>query len=104
MTRRKFYAAMRKLGFSSKGMQMTRGCLTYHRDINGSRVWVTVPKKHMDTFHITGNIPCHGIYVIANDRTQWGEHINPAEFGASNMFEICLWLLEPFIPAQEEAA
>ena len=63
MNRRKFFAQMRKLGFSKSRFQMTRIGLTYEKDADGNRISVTVPKHHESTFTILGDVPYSGIFV-----------------------------------------
>ena len=103
LTRKQFFARMRKIGFKKSRMQMTRIGITYE---NEDRVTVTVPKHHESTFHILGNVPYSGIFVedIGKD-TNWGIPVKPADLGMSNMFEVCLALCrgDIYMQAREEA-
>jgi len=90
LTRKQFFARMRKIGFSKSRMQMTRTALTYRND-NG--VMVTVPKGHEQTFHILGDVPFSGIFVQdIGKQTNWGIPVDPASLGLNNMLEVCLGL------------
>lgn len=102
MTRRQFFAQMRKLGFKKARLQMTRMGLTYDRVDHNGRVTVTVPKGHEQTFTILGDTDYNGIYVLANGRTQWGTQVQPGELGCGNMLEVCLGLCEGSIGLRKE--
>ena len=52
MGRRKFFAQLRKRGFTKADMQLTRVGWTYIRE--SDQLSVTVPKNHSNTFHILG--------------------------------------------------
>ena len=73
LTRRQFFARMKKLGFSKSRLQMTRIGLTYDKD-GDHRVSVTVPKHHEQTFTILGDVPYSGIFVqaIEGRSANWG--------------------------------
>ena len=77
ITRRQFFARMRKLGYSKSRFQLTRVGITYEKEVDGNRVTVTVPKHHSGTFHILGDVPYSGIFVQAaeENRPNWGTHI-----------------------------
>lgn len=92
LTRRQFFARMRKLGYNKSRLQMTRIGITYSNDAGVS---VTVPKHHESTFTILGETPISGIYVedIGKQRN-WGTPVNPSDLGMSNMLEVCLGLLD----------
>lgn len=93
LTRKQFFARMRKIGFKKSRMQMTRIGLTYEREDDGERVTVTVPKHHESTFHILGNVPYSGIFVEdIGKETNWGIPVTPSDLGMSSMFEVCLGL------------
>lgn len=103
LSRRQFFARMRKLGYSKSRLQMTRIGITYD---NGEGVSVTVPKHHESTFHILGNVPFSGIFVEdIGKQTNWGIPVTPADLGLSNMLEVCLGLCNGDIQmqAREEA-
>jgi len=96
LTRRQFYARMRKLGFT-KGLQFARNGVSYSKrypEHGEATVTVTVPKRHEEQFHIIGNVPFSGIFVLGPDAggraVAWGRPVNPAELGCRNMFEVCL--------------
>jgi hypothetical protein len=120
LTRRQFYARMRKLGFA-KGMQFARNGVSYSQHnvvysvdegiiqvpvpcpprwwgVTARTVTVTVPKRHEEQFHIIGDVPVSGIYVLHPDAggkaVVWGHPINPADIGCQNMFEVCLGLCD----------
>lgn len=92
LTRRQFFARMRKLGFNKSRFQLTRIGITYE---NNAGVKVTVPKHHESTFTILGETPISGIYVedIGKD-VNWGTRVNPSDLGMSSMLEVCLGLLD----------
>ena len=93
LTRRQFFARIRKLGFSKSRFQMTRIGLTYVKDDENGRVTVTVPKHHEGTFTILGDTPNSGIFVEDTGReTNWGIPVNPPAIGLNNMLEVCLGL------------
>ena len=47
LTRRQFFARLRKLGFNKSGIQMARNGLTYRKTFDdGVSVLVTIPKVH----------------------------------------------------------
>ena len=103
LSRRQFFARMRKLGYSKSRLQMTRIGITYD---NGEGVSVTLPKHHESTFHILGNVPFSGIFVEdIGKQTNWGIPVTPADLGLSNMLEVCLGLCNGDIQmqAREEA-
>lgn len=90
LTRKQFFARMRKIGFNKSRLQMTRMGVTYTND-NG--VMVTVPKGHESTFHILGDVPYSGIFVEDIGKpTNWGIPVTPADLGLNNMLEVCLGL------------
>jgi hypothetical protein len=90
LTRKQFFARMRKIGFSKSRMQMTRMGITYRNDAGVS---VTVPKGHEQTFHILGAVPFSGIFVQdTGKQTNWGIPVVPADLGLNNMLEVCLGL------------
>ncbi len=93
LTRRQFFARMRKLGFAKSRLQMARNGLTYVREDGDSRVTVTVPKHHESTFHILGDVPYSGIFVqqIPGKNPNWGIPVPTDDLGL-NMFEVCLGL------------
>lgn len=108
LTRRQFFARMKKLGFSKSRMQMTRIGLTYSKD-GDDRVTVTVPKFHEQTFTILGDVPYSGIFVqaIEGRSVNWGTPVDPQNLGLDNMLEVCLGLLSGEIemrPNEEEVA
>ena len=91
LSRKQFFARMRKIGFSKSHMQMTRTGVTYRNDVAG--VTVTVPKQHEQTFHILGNVPYSGIFVEdTKNKSNWGIPVNPSNLGLSGMLEVCLGL------------
>lgn len=93
LTRRQFFARMRKLGFSKSDIQMTRIGLTYIKDDENGRVTVTVPKNHEGTFTILGDTPNSGIFVEdTGHKINWGVPVNPLAIGLNNMLEVCLGL------------
>ena len=90
LTRKQFFARMRKIGFKKSRLQMTRIGITY---TNNAGVSVTVPKHHESTFHILGDVPYSGIFVEDIGKpTNWGIPVTPADLGLSNMLEVCLGL------------
>lgn len=92
LTRRQFFARMRKLGFNKSRLQMTRIGITYSNDAGVS---VTVPKHHESTFTILGETPISGIYVEDIGRkVGWGTLVKPSDLGMGNMLEVCLGLLD----------
>ena len=93
ITRRQFFARWRALGFKKSRLQMTRIGLTYERRDDDGEVLVVVPKYHESTFHILGDVPYSGIFVKANDRTQWGIHVRPELLEKESMLEVCLGLV-----------
>jgi hypothetical protein len=98
LTRRQFFARIRKLGFSKSGLQMARNGLTYRKDTGSGFVLVTVPKGHESTFTITGNVPYSGIFVKAtNPPRAWGTQVVPEDLYCHNMLEVCLDLLSGVI-------
>jgi len=93
LTRKQFFARMRKLGFAKSRMQMSRNGLTYVKDDDNGRVTVTIPKGHETTFHILGDTPNSGIFVKdIGKETNWGIPVNPNAIGLNNMLEVCLGL------------
>ena len=93
LTRRQFFARMRKNGFSKSRIQMTRMGITYEKKDDNGRVTVTVPKHHESTFHILGEVPYSGIFVEdIGKSTNWGVPVTPADLGLNNMLEVCLGL------------
>jgi|TARA_R110000824_G_scaffold274083_1_gene462789 hypothetical protein len=105
LTRRQFFARMKKLGFSKSRMQMTRIGLTYEKEEGSDRVTVTVPKNHSSTFHILGDVPYSGIFheAIADRAVHWGVSVSPQDLGLNNMLEVCLGLLSGEIEMQKRA-
>jgi len=96
LTRRQFFARIKKLGFSKSRLQMTRIGLTYEKLLeDGGRVTLTVPKYHESTFHILGPVPYSGIFVqdLGDRNPNWGNVVNPKNLGLNNMLEVCLGLL-----------
>lgn len=104
MTRRKFYAALRRLGFQKAQLQMTRMNLTYERiDETGDNpdVCVDIPRGHDTAFRIWTfggepgeSVPYEGIYHKTSDRNPgWAYNVDPSDVGLSNMFEVCIALL-----------
>ena len=93
LTRKQFFARMRKIGFKKSRFQLTRIGLTYEREDEDGRVTVTVPKHHDSTFHILGDVSYSGIFVedIGKD-TNWGIPVRPSDLGMNNMLEVCLGL------------
>lgn len=90
LTRKQFFARMRKIGFKKSRLQMTRIGITYQ---NEEGVSVTVPKHHESTFHILGEVPYSGIFVEdIGKSTNWGVPVTPADLGLNNMLEVCLGL------------
>lgn len=103
MNRRKFFAQMRKLGFSKSRFQMTRIGLTYEKDADGNRISVTVPKHHESTFTILGDVPYSGIFVdSAGKKVNWGTPVSPNDLGLTNMLEVCLGLCNGSITYSKE--
>tara|TARA_B100000131_G_scaffold176957_1_gene170777 strand:- start:1187 stop:1516 length:330 start_codon:yes stop_codon:yes gene_type:complete len=104
LTRRQFFARMRKLGYAKSNLQLTRIGLTYVKEDENGRVTVTVPKHHESTFHILGNTPNSGIFVQDTGKdTNWGIPVDPASVGKSNMLEVCLALCNGEIYLQKTA-
>ena len=101
MTRRKFYAALRRMGFRKAQLQMTRMNLTYElvsADHPDQDIFVDVPKGHDTAFRIwtLGEEPLSyaGIYHKTSDRNpSWAYNIDPSDVGLLNMFEVCIALL-----------
>jgi hypothetical protein len=80
ITRRQFFAQLKKRGFSKSRLQLARTTLTYERELD--RIFVTVPKHHSNTFHIlggTGDIP-RGFFVRSK---------NPPVLGIQLPMELC---------------
>jgi hypothetical protein len=102
MTRRQFFAQMRKLGFKKSRIQMARNGLTYDRVDHDGRVTVTVPKGHEQTFTILGDVDYSGIYVLANERIKWGTHVKPELVGRQDMLGVCLGLCDGSIELWKE--
>ena len=77
ISRRSFFAQLRKRGFSKANMQLTRVALTYIRE--SDQLSVTVPKGHSNTFHIlggNGSVPT-GFFVRSNrDPQPFGHHVS----------------------------
>ncbi len=95
MTRRQFFGQLRRLGFKKSRIQMTRIGLTYEKEEAGSRVTVSVPKHHEQTFHILGDVPYSGIFVQAIDggrQVNWGIPVRLDDLGFANMLEVCIAL------------
>ena len=93
LTRRQFFARMRKLGYSKSRYQLTRIGVTYEKEDDEGRVTVTIPKHHESTFHILGNTPHSGIFVEDIGKAMsWGSPVNPQDLGFNNMLEVCLGL------------
>jgi len=103
LTRRQFFARMKKLGFSKSRLQMTRIGLTYDKVDGDCRVSVTVPKHHEQTFTILGDVPYSGIFVqaIEGRPINWGMPVDPQSLGLESMFEVCLGLLSGDIEMQK---
>ena len=103
LTRRQFFAQMRKLGYSKARLQMTRIGITYEKNDSDGRVSVTVPKYHDSTFTILGDVPHSGIFVrkIEGRPTNWGTPVTPSDLGLESMFEVCLGLCMGDIEFQE---
>ena len=94
ITRRQFFARIKKLGYSKSRLQMTRVGLTYERDdTSDGRVTVTVPKYHEQTFHILGDVPYSGIFVekMPDRKNAWGTPVDTKALGM-DMLEVCLGL------------
>lgn len=90
LSRRQFFARMRKIGFTKSDMQVTRMGVSYE---NEDGVYVTVPKGHEQTFTILGDVPYSGIFVEKTGRQiNWGIPVAPADIGLDNMLEVCLAL------------
>ena len=104
LTRRQFFARMRKNGFSKSRFQMTGVGITYEKNDDSGRVTVTVPKHHESTFHILGDTPNSGIFHEKHPDRQvnWGISVNPADLGLNNMLEVCLGLCDGSIVMQKE--
>jgi len=106
MTRRQFFARLKKLGYSKSNLQMTRMGLTYVKeDEECGRVTVTVPKGHEQTFTILGDVPYSGIFVENTGRQlNWGTPVTPGNLGLSNMLEVCLGLCKEEIVFNKPSA
>ena len=104
ITRRQFFARMRKLGFEKSSLQMTRTGLTYSKEVDDGMVTVTVPKGHESTFHILGNVPYSGIFLqkIPDRKVNWGVQVDPNDLGLNNMLEVCLGLCDGSITMSKE--
>lgn len=81
MTRRSFFARMRKLGFEKSAMQLTRVGISYKR----GDTLVTVPNSHEGTVMILGG-EWSGTYTT--HPSAWGTHVNPADLGKENLLEV----------------
>ena len=102
LTRRQFFARMRKNGFSKSRIQMTRIGITYEKNDESGRVTVTLPKHHESTFHILGDTPNSGIFVEdIGKQTNWGIPVRPTDLGLNNMLEVCLGLCDGSIVMQK---
>ena len=103
LTRRQFFARMRKNGFSKYRYQLTRIGITYEKNDESGRVTVTVPKSHESTFTILGDTPNSGIFHehIPDRQVNWGVSVNPADLGLNNMLEVCLGLCDGSIMMQK---
>ena len=93
LTRRQFFARLKRLGFSKSRIQMTRIGLSYEREGEYGRVTVSVPKSHESTFHILGDVPYSGIFVEKTDgrAVNWGTPVDTKALGLT-MLEVCLGL------------
>ena len=121
LTRRQFFARLRRLGFNKSRLQMARNGLTYRKDLeDGASVLVTVPKGHDSTFTISGRVPYSGIYILdreaadnlsacgnykrlGNRNPTWGTPVVPEDLFCNNMLEVCLGLLSGDILVGTEA-
>ena len=81
MTRRSFFARMRKLGFEKSAMQLTRVGVSYKR----GDTMVTVPKSHEETIMILGG-EWNGTYTTSP--VPWGNYVNPEDLGKENLLEV----------------
>ena len=97
ITRRQFFARMRKLGFSKARLQLTRVGVTYDKEDDGNRVSVTVPKHHNGTFTILGDVPYSGIFVQSSEenRPNWGVHIPEDMDPLQACLDICSGAIVP---------
>ena len=93
ITRRQFFARLKKLGFSKSRLQMTRVGLTYEKMDGDARVTLTVPKAHSSTFHILGDVPYSGLFheKVEGRSVSWGVEVDTKDMGM-DMFEVCLGL------------
>ena len=90
LTRKQFFARMRKIGFSKSDLQLTRIGITYK---NKQGITVTIPKHHESTFHILGNVEYKGIFIEDHGQLiNWGIPVAPRDLGLNNMLEVCLGL------------
>ena len=104
ITRRQFFARLKKLGYSKSRLQMSRMGLTYEKDDDtGERITVTVPKHHEGTFHILGNVSYSGIFVqkIPGRDVNWGIPVDTQMLGMG-MLEVCLGLCSGQIQVSQE--
>ena len=99
ISRRQFFARMRKIGYSRSRLQMARNGVTYSMD----NTMVTIPKHHESTFTITG-AGFSGIFVekIPGKDTNWGTQVDTAILGIS-MLEVCLGLCSGDIVMEERS-
>lgn len=94
MSRRSFFAQMRKIGFNKSRLQLTRVGITYEKGSGQSRVTVTVPKNHESTFHILGGKEYDGVTGIFHEHVpeksvSWGTSVIPEDVLCNNMLEVC---------------
>ena len=73
ITRRQFWAALRKLGYRKAGLQMTRTALTYENekfdaDSKEPHITVTLPKHHEEVVWIMGDTPFSGMWTKQEKR------------------------------------
>jgi len=122
LTRRQFFARLRRLGFSKSGIRVASNGLTYRKSLDsGVAVLVTVPKGHESTFQITGRVPYSGIYILdrlaadnlsacgnykrlGNRNPTWGTPVVPEDLFCNNMLEVCLGILSGDITVGMEQA
>jgi len=81
LTRRQFYARLRREGFAKSPMQMTRAGVTYTKGTGRDMVSVTIPKDHSHTAMVFGQgLPLTGVMYDTSEgrRAPFGRGFDPA--------------------------
>ena len=76
LTRRQFFARLRKLGYKRSEFEWSRNSISYETDVNGRILTITLPKHHTNVVQVVGPVKWSG-WRTAKSYATWHYEVPP---------------------------